>query len=112
MLRSGIGAVRQRPVPPSGAPKAVPTFGLPLGDNPQGFLCAVHGTPRNARFLGLGLNILGWARPIAENISKKLLGLSLSWPVARIFVCGKHLVSGARNALAIPKDRRANDVAR
>jgi hypothetical protein len=80
------------------------TFCPPLGDNPQGFLCAVHGAPRNARFLCLGLNILGWARAIAEKMSKELLGLCLGGPVARIFVCGKHLVSGARDALAIPED--------
>jgi hypothetical protein len=77
---------------------------FPLGENAQGFLRAVYGAPSDTRFLCLGLNILSWTRPIAEKMSKELLGLCLGGPVAHIFVCSKHLVSGARDALAIPED--------
>jgi hypothetical protein len=93
ILRRAIGATWERPIPAPRGSKAVTAVCLPLGENAQGFLRAVHRAPSDTRFLRLGLNIFGWARPIAEKVSKKLLGLCLGWPVARIFVGGKDLVS-------------------
>jgi hypothetical protein len=104
ILSSGVDAAGPGPIPPSATPETLSTFSLPLGDNLECFLRAVYGTPRNARFLRLDLNIFGWARPIPENISKEILGFCLGRPVASMFVCGKDLVSGARNAFAIPED--------
>jgi hypothetical protein len=100
-----MGATWQGPKPPPRAAKTVAALGFPLSDNPQSLLRPLYGAPRNARFLRLALNIFGWSGSVPENIPEKVLGLCQGWPIARIFVCGKDLVRGAGNALAVPKDQ-------